>query len=218
MYVKICGLSTPDMIEAGLQAGANWIGFVFFPKSPRHVSYGKAQDLVGPVRGKASIVALTVNASDEELDAINEAINPDIWQLHGSESPERVSEIRTKYGRPVMKALAIRDSSDLKPIPAYEAVADILLFDAKPPADMKTDLPGGNGISFDWRLITSLALKKPFMLSGGLDPDNVSEAIRLTRPQGVDVSSGIESAPGVKDRQKIISFISAAKQAGEALK
>lgn len=215
MYVKICGLSTPDTIETGLASGANWIGFVFFPKSPRHVSYGEAKDLVGPVRGKASIVALTVNATDEELKAIDDAINPDIWQLHGSETPERVAEIRQTFGRPVMKALAIRDEADLAPIPDYEAVCDILLFDAKPPKDMKTELPGGNGISFDWRLIKNLQLKKPFMLSGGLNPDNVAEAIRLTKPQGVDVSSGIESSPGVKDREKIIQFISAAKEAAK---
>lgn len=217
MYVKICGLSTPETITTGLASGANWIGFVFFPKSPRHVSYGKAQELVGPVRGKASIVALTVNATDEELKAIDEAINPDIWQLHGSESPDRVAEIRQKFARPVMKALAIRDKEDLDPIPAYEAVCDILLFDAKPPRDMKTELPGGNGISFDWTLIKNLKLKKPFILSGGLTPDNVAEAIKLTRPQGVDVSSGIESEPGVKDPKKITDFISAAKQAAADL-
>ena len=217
MYVKICGLSTPEMIEAGLQSGANWIGFVFFPKSPRHVEYGKAKELVGPVRGKASIVALTVNASDDELDAIDRSINPDIWQLHGTETPERVLEVKKRFGRPVMKALLIRDEVDLAPIPAYEDVCDILLFDAKPPKDMKTELPGGNGISFDWRLIQGLKLKKPFVLSGGLDPANVAEAIRLTQPQGVDVSSGIESAPGVKDRKKIIDFVYAAKQASDAL-
>ncbi|MCV6601861.1 MAG: phosphoribosylanthranilate isomerase, partial [Cohaesibacter sp.] len=146
-----------------------------------------------------------------------EAINPDIWQLHGKESPQRVREIKQRYGRPVMKALAIRDKEDLDPIPAYEEVCDILLFDAKPPADMKTDLPGGNGIAFDWTLISGLSLKKPFMLSGGLDPDNVAQAIRLTKPQGVDVSSGIESAPGIKDNQKISKFISAAKTAAANL-
>ena len=213
MYVKICGLSTPEMIETGLQCGANWIGFVFFPKSPRHVDYGKAKELVGPVRGKASIVALTVNASDDELEAIDQSINPDIWQLHGAESPERVKEIKARYGRAVMKALPIRDEADLATIPAYEDVCDILLFDAKPPKDMKTDLPGGNGITFDWRLIQDLKLTKPFVLGGGLNPDNVAEAIRLTHPNGVDVSSGIESAPGIKDRQKIIDFVHAAKQA-----
>ncbi|SNY91732.1 phosphoribosylanthranilate isomerase [Cohaesibacter sp. ES.047] len=215
MYVKICGLSTPGTIEAGLQAGANWIGFVFFPKSPRHVGYGKAKELVGPVRGKASIVALTVNASDDELEAIDRSINPDIWQLHGSESPERVREIKQRYGRPVMKALTIRDREDLAAISRYEEACDIFLFDAKPPTDSKTDLPGGNGIAFDWRLIENLKLKKPFVLAGGLDPDNVSEAIRLTRPQGVDVSSGIESAPGIKDRQKIVDFVQRAKQAAQ---
>ena len=217
MYVKICGLSTPETIEAGLRAGANWIGFVFFPKSPRHVDYGKAKDLVGPIRGKASVVALTVNASDEELDAINEAINPDIWQLHGKESPERILEIKARFGRPVMKALAIADESDLEPIPVYDATADILLLDAKPPKDMPSELPGGNGVSFDWRLIKSLELKKPFVLAGGLDPDNVAEAIRLTNPEGVDVSSGIESAPGVKDINKITDFIFAARHAASEL-
>jgi phosphoribosylanthranilate isomerase len=217
MYVKICGLSTPETIATGLQCGANWIGFVFFPKSPRHVDYGKAKELVGPVRGKASIVALTVNASDDELEAIDRSINPDIWQLHGTETPDRVSQIKALFNRPVMKALSIRDEADLAPIPAYEAVSDILLFDAKPPRDMNTELPGGNGITFDWRLIQNLKLKKPFVLSGGLNPANVAEAIRLTRPQGVDVSSGIESAPGVKDRQKIIDFVHAAKLAAQQL-
>ncbi len=217
MYVKICGLSTPETIETGLQCGANWIGFVFFPKSPRHVDYGKAKELVGPVRGKASIVALTVNASDDELEAIDQSINPDIWQLHGAETPERIQQIKKRYGRPVMKALSIRDKEDLAPIPLYEAVCDILLFDAKPPRDMNTELPGGNGITFDWRLIQNLKLKKPFVLSGGLNPDNVAEAIRLTRPQGVDVSSGIESAPGIKDRQKIMDFVHAAKGAAKDL-
>ncbi len=213
MYVKICGLSTPDMIETSLQAGANWIGFVFFPKSPRHVEYGKAKELVGPVRGKASIVALTVNASDDELEAIDQSINPDIWQLHGSETPQRAAEIKARFGRPVMKALAIRDEADLAPIASYEAVCDMLLLDAKPPKGMKTDLPGGNGISFDWQLIKNLKLSKPLILAGGLSSDNVAEAIRLIHPQGVDVSSGVESEPGVKDRQKIIDFVFAAKGA-----
>ncbi|MCV6575972.1 MAG: phosphoribosylanthranilate isomerase [Cohaesibacter sp.] len=217
MYVKICGLSTPETIATGLANGANWIGFVFFPKSPRHVSYGKAKDLVGPIRGKASIVALTVNATDEELKAIDDAINPDIWQLHGSETPERVAQIRQDYARPVMKALPIRDEADLALIAEYEAVCDMLLFDAKPPADMKTDLPGGNGISFDWRLIQNLKLKKPLILSGGLTPDNVAKAIALTNPQGVDVSSGIETAPGIKDRDKIIQFIRAAKETASSM-
>ena len=217
MYVKICGLSTPETIEVGLRSGANWIGFVFFPKSPRHVEYGKAKELVGPVRGKASIVALTVNANDDELDAIDRSINPDIWQLHGSETPERVVQVKQRYGRPVMKALTIRDEADLAAIPPYEDVCDILLFDAKPPKEMESELPGGNGISFDWRLIEGLKLKKPFVLAGGLDPSNVAQAIRLTRPQGVDVSSGIETAPGIKDRQKIIDFVYAAKQASSTL-
>ncbi|WP_394699059.1 phosphoribosylanthranilate isomerase [uncultured Cohaesibacter sp.] len=167
-----------------MQAGANWIGFVFFPKSPRHVGYGKAKELVGPVRGKASIVALTVNASDDELEAIDQSINPDIWQLHGSESPDRIREIKQRYGRPVMKALTIRDKEDLAAIPLYEDACDIFLFDAKAPKGADTELPGGNGIAFDWRLIKNLKLKKPFVLAGGLDPDNVSEAIRLTNPQG----------------------------------
>ena len=215
MYVKICGLSTPETIETALQAGANWIGFVFFPKSPRHVEYGKAKELVGPVRGKASIVALTVNASDDELEAIDQSINPDIWQLHGSETPERLLQIKERYGRPVMKALPIRDESDLAVISSYEDVSDILLLDAKPPKDMNTELPGGNGIAFDWQLIKNLKLKKPLVLAGGLDPSNVAEAIRLTRPQGVDVSTGVESAPGTKDRQKIMDFVYAAKQASE---
>ena len=166
---------------------------------------------------KASIVALTVNASDDELEAIDQSINPDIWQLHGSESPDRIRKIKQRYGRPVMKALTIRDKEDLAAIPLYEDACDIFLFDAKAPKGAETELPGGNGIAFDWRLIRNLKLKKPFVLAGGLNPDNVSEAIRLTSPQGVDVSSGIESAPGIKDRQKIFDFVQRARQTAESL-
>jgi phosphoribosylanthranilate isomerase len=207
--VKICGLKTPETLAAALDAGADMVGFVFFPKSPRHIDLATAETLGRQAQGKALKVALTVDADDAALAAIVAALHPDLLQLHGHESPERVAAIRTRFGLPVMKALGVADADDLKDVKAYEAVVDRLLFDAKPPKDAAH--PGGNGLAFDWSLLTGLDLSIPSMVSGGLDPANVAEALRRTQAQGVDVSSGVETAPGQKDAAKITAFVRAAK-------
>ncbi|MFG1359863.1 phosphoribosylanthranilate isomerase [Xanthobacter pseudotagetidis] len=209
--IKICGLKTASTLEAALEAGADLVGFVHFPKSPRHLTVAELPALSARVRGRALKVALTVDADDATLAALVAALDPDILQLHGKESPERVSAIRARFGRPVMKALPIARREDLSAIPAYAAVADRLLFDAKPAPD--DALPGGNGRPFDWRLLAGLDVSRPAMLSGGLDADNVAEALSLARVDGVDVSSGVEDAPGVKSPDKIFAFIAAARRA-----
>lgn len=207
--VKICGLKTPETLAAALDAGADMVGFVFFPKSPRHIDLATAETLGRQTQGKALKVALTVDADDAALAAIVAALHPDLLQLHGHESPDRVADIRARFGLPVMKAMGVADANDLKDVKAYEAVADRILFDAKPPKDAAH--PGGNGLAFDWSLLTGLDLSIPSMVSGGLDPANVAEALRRTNAQGVDVSSGVETAPGQKDPAKIKAFVRAAK-------
>jgi phosphoribosylanthranilate isomerase len=208
--VKICGLSRPQDVEAVARAGAAYAGFVFFPKSPRNVSVEEAAVLAGEVPVGICKVGLVVNASDAELDAILDAVPLDMLQLHGKERPERVSEVKARYGLPVMKAIGIADAADLPQIDAYSAVADQLLIDAKPPRT--ADLPGGNGLSFDWTLLASRKYwQRPWMLAGGLNPENVATAIRMTGARQVDVSSGVESAPGVKDAGRITRFVEAAK-------
>lgn len=209
--IKICGLSTIETLDVALDAGAGMVGVVFFEKSPRHVDLATAAALADHARGKAKIVALTVNADDDLLTDIVTQVRPDMLQLHGIETPERVAAIRARFGLPVMKAIGIASREDLAQIPAYEAVADRLLLDAKAPSGAQ--LPGGNGVPFDWNLLAGLDLAKPFMLSGGLNPDNVGEALRLIHVPGVDVSSGVESAPGVKDPARIVAFIQAARAA-----
>ena len=210
--VKICGLSTPDTLDAALEAGADMIGLVRFPKSPRHVEPEAGATLADRARGRAQVVALLVDPDDDELDRTLRALRPDLLQLHGRESPERVAEIRARFAVPVMKAVGIADEADVARLAIYAPVSDRLLVDAKPPRTADA-LPGGNGLSFDWRLVTGLDLGKPLMLSGGLDPANVAAALRLTGLGGVDVSSGVESAPGVKDRARIAAFVGAAKGA-----
>jgi phosphoribosylanthranilate isomerase len=210
--VKICGLSTPETLDVALGAGADMVGFVRFPKSPRHVSLDLGHRLSLQARGRAQRVVLLVNPEDEAIAQAVEAINPDLIQLHGSETPERVAEIRSMVKRPVMKALGIAQASDLQALRPYAGGVDHILLDAKPPR-MAEALPGGNGIAFDWRLLNGLDPKLFFMLSGGLNPDNVAEAIRLTKPQAVDVSSGVESGPGLKDPARIEAFIRAARTA-----
>ena len=209
--VKICGLSTPETLDAALSAGADMVGFVRIPKSPRHVSLSLGHKLSLQARGRTQRVVLLLNPSDEELAQAVEAINPDLIQLHGSETPERVAEIRSIFKRPVMKALGIAEPSDLQALSPY-AGADHILLDAKPPRTADA-LPGGNGVSFDWGLLNGLDRKVSFMLSGGLNPDNVAEAIRLTKPKAVDVSSGVEVGPGLKDPARIEAFIRAARTA-----
>ncbi len=210
--VKICGLSTPETLDAALSAGADMVGFVRFSKSPRHVSLNVGHRLSLRAKGRAQRVVLLVNPGDEDIAQAVEAINPDLIQLHGSESPARVAEIRSMVKRPVMKALGVAEPSDLQALTPYAGGADHILLDAKPPRTAEA-LPGGNGVSFDWGLLNGLDRKVSFMLSGGLNPDNVAEAIRLTKPKAVDVSSGVEVGPGLKDPARIEAFIRAARTA-----
>ena len=198
-------------LEASLDAGADYVGLVFYPKSPRHVSLDQAQKLANAARGRAKIVALTVNADDAELATIREKLAPDFIQAHGQESPERVEEITRRFG-PVIKALAISSAQDVLAARAYQPVASMLLFDAKAPENLKNALPGGNGVSFDWSLLSADRNLGQFMLSGGLNPENVGQAIKATAAPIVDVSSGVEKAPGHKDAQLIRNFIEAARR------
>lgn len=209
--VKICGLRTADAVDAAVAAGADLVGFVFFKKTPRYVTPAVAGGLAGRVPQGVLKVGLTVDATDDELAAITGNGAVDILQLHGAEPPERVAQVRAKFGLPVMKALAIANPADVASARVYEGVADRLLFDAKPPAG--ADRPGGNAVAFDWGLMAGTDWAVPWLLAGGLTPDNVAEAIRISGAPGVDVSSGVESAPGVKDTDRIRAFLAAAKGA-----
>ncbi len=213
--VKICGLSTPETVEAALEAGADMLGFVRFEKSPRHLSLEAAQSLGKQVGERARKVLLTVDAGEAALAAAVEALGPHILQLHGQETPERVAALKARFGLPVMKAIAIGSPADLAQIAAYEEVADFLLLDSRPAEG--SALTGGTGEAFDWSLLRGLKLRKPWLLAGGLDPANVGGALAATRASGVDVSSGVESAPGVKDVGKIGAFIANARAAAEKL-
>ena len=206
--VKICGLRTAGDVAAVARSGAAYAGFVFFAKSPRNLSIAEAKLLALAAPPGLAKVALVVNADDAALDAILGDVPIDMLQLHGAESPERVAEIRVRFGLPVMKALGLAGEADLAAIMEYSLVADQLLIDAKPGSG--TDLPGGNGLAFDWRLLVGRKWLRPWMLAGGLGPQNVAEAIRLTGARQVDVSSGVETAPGVKDHAKIAAFVAAA--------
>lgn len=210
--VKICGLGTPDAVDAALAAGADMIGLVRFPKSPRHVGLEEGRALSARAKGKAARVALVVDADDAALEAVVAALDPDLIQLHGAETPERVAAIRARFGRPVMKAVGIADPADLDAIERYADVADRVLLDAKPPPRAEA-LPGGNGLAFDWRLVAGLDPQRPFMLSGGLSPETVAAAIELTGVRAVDVSSGVETRPGRKSPEKIAAFVKAARAA-----
>lgn len=207
--VKICGLSRPEHVAAAVEAGASYVGLVFFEKSPRHVTLEAARALALAVPAGVAKVALVVNADDAALDALTDTVAIDILQLHGAETPERVAEIKARYGLPVMKAVGVADAGDLDALDVYGRVADQILVDAKPPKGAA--LPGGNGLSFDWRLIAGRRWAVPWMLAGGLTPDNVGAAVRLTGATQVDVSSGVESAPGVKDAGLIRNFIQSAR-------
>jgi phosphoribosylanthranilate isomerase len=210
--VKICGINSVEALDAALGAGADMVGLVRFDRSPRHLGLEEGRALSARARGKALRVALVVDADNAALAEIVDAFDPDLLQLHGSETPERVAEVRARFGRPVMKAVGIASADDLRAIEAYGMVADRLLLDAKPPAAAKA-LPGGNGMPFDWRLIAGLDAAKPVMLSGGLDGDNVAAAVALTGVRAVDVSSGVERRPGEKDPDKIAAFVRAARAA-----
>ena len=209
--IKICGLKTPSAVDAALQGGATHVGFIFFPRSPRNVDAATAGALRQAVLGRSKAVAVTVDASDSELDAIVAAMRPDLLQLHGAESPERVVAVRRRFGLPVMKALPVREAADLAAVATFEGVADRLLLDAKPPPGAA--LPGGNGLPFDWRLLQRLDNGLDYMLSGGIDAANVDAALSLAAPTGIDVSSGVESAPGVKDPARIEALFRAVRAA-----
>lgn len=202
--IKICGLKTDDALDAALSGGATHVGFIFFAKSPRNITPGDAGKLRPAARGRAQAVAVTVDADDATLDAIVAGMAPDMLQLHGKETPARVAEVRRRYGLAVMKAFSLSEAADLDRIMPYRGIADRFLFDAKPPAGAQ--LPGGNGVTFDWTILSGLGGDVDYLLSGGLTTENVGEALRLANPPGLDLSSGVESAPGVKDPAMITAF------------
>jgi phosphoribosylanthranilate isomerase len=208
--VKICGLSTPETMRAALDAGADFVGLVFFAKSPRNVSIETAIALADIARGHAEVVTLTVDADDDLLRTIASEVRPDFIQAHGHESPERVRAIKDLTDIQVIKAAAVATQADVAATSVYDGVVDLMLYDAKPPPGAA--LPGGNGVAFDWTILKDAPT--PYMLAGGLTPDNVAQAIAVTKAQIVDVSSGVESAPGVKDVTLIRKFIEAAKANG----
>ena len=209
--VKICGLKTPEMVTAALDAGADLVGFVFYPKSPRHVSPEEAKALADIARGRATIVALIVDADDNLIDEIAREVDPDFFQAHGHESPERIAEIAARTGRQVIKAIKIKAADDVAQAKAYAHSAALILYDAKAPETLKDALPGGNGIAFDWTLVAASNAPQGYILSGGLTPANVAKAIEVTGAAIVDVSSGVEKSPGIKDITLIREFIAAAK-------
>ena len=210
--VKICGLSEPVTMKAALDAGADMVGLVFFAKSPRNVNVEQAAALAKMAKGKADVVALVVDSDDKSLELITKRVRPDYFQAHGNETPARVSEIAKLTGVKVIKAIAVREASDVVKANGYFGKAALILYDAKAPETLKDALPGGNGISFDWNLLGGV--EGLFMLSGGLSPENVAEAIAMTGAPIVDVSSGVESAPGIKDADLIRKFIERAKATG----
>jgi phosphoribosylanthranilate isomerase len=207
--VKICGLKTAEALAAALDGGASHVGFIFFPKSPRNIAAEEAGRLRRAALGRATAVAVTVDADDALLDGIVAAMAPDMLQLHGKESPVRVAAVKERYRLPVMKALSVSEAADIAAAEAYRGVADKMLFDARPPKG--AELPGGNGVPFDWRILDGY--RGDYFLSGGLTPENVGEAIRLLDPPGLDVSSGVESAPGKKDVALIAAFFAAVRAA-----
>ena len=209
--VKICGLKTETALEAALDGGADYVGLVFFPPSPRYVSPARAAAIAAKARGRAKIVALLVDPDDALIADVMAAAAPDILQLHGQETRERVAEIRSRWGIPVMKAVAVETADDARAGLRFASAADLILFDARAPEE--SSRPGGNGAPFDWRLLADVTGLAPFVLSGGLTPDNVAEAIRITGATIVDVSSGVESRPGEKDPELIRRFLGAAKGA-----
>jgi phosphoribosylanthranilate isomerase len=215
VLIKVCGLKTPAALDAALEAGADLVGFVFFSPSPRHIGFEAARTLGARVDKRARKVAVAVDANDDLLQKCIAALQPDLLQLHGKEPPERVAVIRSRFGLPVMKALPISQRADLSSVHLYAKVADLLMFDARAPR--AASRPGGHGKAFDWRLLKNLALPLPFMVSGGLEAGNVGEALHITRADGLDVSSGVESAPGHKDADMIRAFVKAARGADAKL-
>lgn len=211
--IKICGLKTDEALAAALAGGASHVGFIFFAKSPRNIAPAEAGRLRKAAAGRAKAVAVTVDADDTTLDAIVAGMAPDMLQLHGSETPERVAAVKARYHLPVMKAFSVREKADLAAIEPYRGIADRFLFDAKPPKG--AELPGGNGVPFDWRVLATLDPEVDYMLSGGLNAENIGEALHLVTPAGIDISSGVESAPGIKDVALIEAFFRAVRAAGK---
>ena len=209
--VKICGINSPKAAEAVLSAGADFGGLVFFPASPRHLGLDAARHLAAMLRGRVRIVTLMVDPSDAAVEEVVAAVSPDLIQLHGNETPERVAAVAGRAKRPIIKVLAIDDAADLRRAHAYLEVADYVLFDARP--DASASRPGGLGAAFDWQLLAGFSLKRPWGLAGGLTAENIARAIRIARPGFVDASSGVEDSPGKKNPDKIAAFVRAARNA-----
>ena len=208
---KICGLKTPETVAAAVENGADYVGFVFFETSPRYLTPAEAGVLGRAVPRRMRKVGLLVDDTDERIDSILRACRLDILQLHGKETPERVTAVKAKFGIAVMKVIKVRSAGDIKRAADYESVADMLLFDAAPPESLKNALPGGNAVSFDWKLLQGFQSKLPWMLSGGLDAANLAKAVRLSGARAVDVSSGVEDGPGEKNPSKIKEFLDIAR-------
>ncbi|MBK1697235.1 phosphoribosylanthranilate isomerase [Rhodovibrio salinarum] len=206
---KICGLTDADSMAAAAQAGAAYVGFIFYPPSPRYVTPQQAAALAAHA-GQAVKVAVTVDLSDDELGAILETAPVDLIQLHGAETPQRVAEVRARFAKPVMKSIPVAGPDDLDRADSYAPIVDRLLFDAKPPKEKPDALPGGNALSFDWQLLAGRSWSVPWMLSGGLTVDNLAEAVEISRARAIDVSSGVEDAPGRKNPEKIRTLLAAA--------
>lgn len=211
VQVKICGLSTPETMTAAVEAGAAFVGLVFYPPSPRAVTPAQAADLAALVPAGVIKTGLLVDADDASIEAILKAVPLDLLQLHGSENPERVAEIKARFGRPVMKVVKLRQEGDLEAVEPFFEVADRLLFDAKPPAEMTGALPGGNALAFDWTLLAGKTWPLPWMLAGGLTAENLAQAVTITGASAVDTSSGVEDASGHKNPEKIRAFLAAAR-------
>ena len=211
LLVKICGLSTPETVDAALDGGAAFIGFMFFGKSPRNIDPDAAARLAARTRGRARTVAVTVDPSDADLDRIMAAFRPDLIQLHGAETPRRAAQIAERTGAGLIKALPVSESADLAAAGAFDGLVDHLMFDAKPPKD--ADRPGGGGAAFDWNLLSGRRFERPWFLAGGLDPWNLAEAVRLSGAPMADVSSGVERGAGLKDAGLISAFLDAARRA-----
>jgi phosphoribosylanthranilate isomerase len=210
VQVKICGINSAAAADAVLRAGADFGGLVFFPKSPRNLALKEGARLAERMRGRLRLAALVVDEADDRLAALAAEVKPDFFQLHGRETPSRTAEIRARFGIPVIKALAVAEPGDLAKAADYEPVADLLLFDAVPAADASR--PGGHGAAFDWRMLDGRQFSRPWFLAGGLNPENVAHAIAVSGAAMVDVSSGVESAPGIKSESRIADFVAAARE------
>ena len=211
VQAKICGLTTPEAVAAALEGGAAYLGFMCFAPSPRDIAPEAAARLTGPVRGHARIVAVTVDPDDALLDRLSATLRPDLIQLHGRETPERAAAVAARTGAEVIKTVPVSDSSDIEAASAFEGAVAHLMFETKPPKDAAR--PGGNGAAFDWSILTGRRFARPWFLAGGLDPWNVAEAVRISGAPLVDVSSGVERGPGVKDPALISAFLEAARRA-----